>query len=344
MNPLDLVAVLLVAIGLILGFRSGALPQIGGLLGAIGGAAIFILLLPPLTDPLASIDAGMRPFVVLGALLIVVVLGESIGSTIGRRLAKGLGTGVLSAADRVLGAVVGLAQALLIIWLVGGLLAFGPIERLTEAAQTSRAIRALNAVLPAPGDFAMELGRMLDSTGLPAVFVGFEPLPQAPVDLPDDPTARRLATAALASTVKVSATACGYTSVGTGFAVSTEDVVTNAHVVAGSGRRSIKVLDPGGRLHDGVAVFFDPALDIAVIHAPGLGANPLRFATHDPSRGSIGATLGFPGVASSRSCRRRWPVRIPRPGAISTAKPPSGARSSNSMPPSTAATVAGRSC
>lgn len=295
MNPLDVVAILLIAIGAILGFRSGALPQIGGLIGAIGGAVLVIRLLPALADALGSLDPTIRPFIVLGGLLIVVALGESIGSTIGRRLAASLGTGVLSAADRVGGSIVGVAQALLIVWLVGGLLALGPVLRLTEAAQTSRAVRALNAVLPPPGDFALELGRLLDDTGLPAVFVGFEPLPQEAVDLPDDPTARKLAMAAIASTVKVAATACGYTSAGTGFAVAGNYVVTNAHVVAGASKRAVQVRDSGGRPHDAVTVLFDPSLDVAVLHVPGLDAKALKFAVRDPGRGTVGATLGYPG-------------------------------------------------
>ena len=139
----------------------------------------------------------------------------------------------------------GVAQALLIVWLVGGLLAVGPIPRLTEAAQTSRAIRALNVVLPPPADFAVELGRLLDATGLPAVFVGFEPHPGRRRST--GPTTRRpraIAKAALASTVKVSAAACGYTSSGTGFAVAAR---LRGHQRARRGRRrpraSIRVDD-----------------------------------------------------------------------------------------------------
>ena len=295
MNPLDLVAILLVVVGALLGFRSGALPQIGGLVGAIGGAAIVILGLPYLADQLDRIEPSFRPFLVLAGLLIAVALGESVGSTIGRRVATGLGTGVLGAADRIFGSFVGVAQAILIVWLVGGLVAFGPVPRLTEAAQTSRAIRVLNALLPAPSEFAVELGRLLDSTGLPAVFVGFEPIPAPPIDRPDDPTARRLAQGAVASTVKVSAAACGYESVGTGFAVRRNYVVTNAHVVAGADRRAVRVATSDDRLLDASVVLFDPAFDIAVIHVPSLGAPGLRFASVDPARGAIGATLGYPG-------------------------------------------------
>lgn len=295
MNLLDLMALVLIVLGAVFGFRSGALPQLGGLLGAIAGAAVAVLSLPYLADPLDHVDAFLRPFLVLAWLLMAVAIGESVGSAIGVRIARAAGTGVLGAADRIGGAIVGVGQAVLIVWLVGGLLALGPVPRLTEAAQTSRAVRALNAVLPPPSDFAVELGKLLDATGLPAVFVGFEPLPQPPVDKPDDPTARRIAQVAIASTVKVSAATCGYTSVGTGFAVARGYVVTNAHVVAGAGRRAIRVATFDGQLLDAIPVAFDPGLDIALLRVDALTVPSLVFTASDPSRGAEGATLGFPG-------------------------------------------------
>jgi S1-C subfamily serine protease len=34
---------------------------------------------------------------------------------------------------------------------------------------------------------------------------------------------------------------------------------------------------------------------VALLRAPDLGARPLRFARSDPSRGTVGAALGYPG-------------------------------------------------
>ena len=133
MNPLDAVAILLVVVGALLGFRSGALPQIGGLIGAIGGAALAILALPFLADQLGEIDPALRPFVVLAGLLIAVALGESIGSTIGRRVATRPRRPACSARRTgSFGSFVGVGQAILIVWLVGGLLALGPVPRLSR--------------------------------------------------------------------------------------------------------------------------------------------------------------------------------------------------------------------
>jgi S1-C subfamily serine protease len=296
-NPLDLVAIVLVVLAVLLGFRSGALPQVGGLLGAIGGGAIVVLSLPLFVEPLDNVPPGLRPYVVLTGLVLAVGIGESLGSTIGRAIARALGGGVLGAADRVAGGFTGAAQALLIVWLAGGLLAIGPIPRLTEAAQTSTAIRTLNDALPPPDEIATELGSLLDASGLPEVFVGLEPLPQPPVAPPTDATARAIAELAEASTVRVSAATCGFESSGSGVVVATGYVVTNAHVVAGSRSRGVRVTGIAGQV-DASVVLFDPALDVAVLRARDLRAVPLRFAATDPDRGTVGAALGYPGGGS----------------------------------------------
>lgn len=297
MNPLDLVAIVLVVLAVLLGFRSGALPQVGGLLGAVGGGALAVLALPLLVEPLDNVSIGIRPFVVLAGLLAAVGIGESIGSAIGRWIARSLGSGVLGAADRVAGGFTGAAQALLIVWLAGGLLAIGPVPRLTEAAQTSTAIRTLNAALPPPIEIAAELGTLLDGSGLPEVFVGLEPLPRPPVDPPTDGTARAIGAAAEAGTVRISAATCGFESSGSGVVFANGYVVTNAHVVAGSRQRGVRVTGVGGQVDAGV-ILFDPALDVAVLYAPDLRAVPLRFASTDPTRGAVGAAIGYPGGGS----------------------------------------------
>lgn len=297
MNPLDLVAIVLVVLAVLLGFRSGALPQVGGLLGAIGGGAIVVLSLPLLVEPLDNVPTDLRPYAVLTGLLLAVGVGESLGSTIGRMVARTLGGGVLGAADRVAGGFTGAAQALLIVWLAGGLLAIGPVPRLTEAAQTSTAIRTLNAALPPPEEIATELGSLLDASGLPEVFVGLEPLPQPPVDSPTDATARAIAELAETSTVRISAATCDFESSGSGVVVASGYVVTNAHVVAGARSRGVRVTGIAGQV-DASVVLFDPELDVAVLLAPDLQAVPLRFATEDPTRGAVGAALGYPGGGS----------------------------------------------
>jgi S1-C subfamily serine protease len=293
-NTLDLVAIGLVVVAILLGFRSGAFPQLGGLLGAIGGGALVVLALPALGDPLSELDPVVRPFVVLAGLIGAVALGEAIGSHVGRAIARSLGTGVLGAADRVFGGFVGAAQAVLIIWLVGGLAAVGPVPRLSEAAQTSTAIRSLNALLPPATEIAAELGDVIGTSGLPEVFLGFEPLPRPPITRPSDAEARRVGAQAEGATVRVEALTCGLESTGSGAIIADGYVVTNAHVVAGS-RADAQVVTADGDRADATVVLFDPSLDVAVLHARKLGGDVLRFASSDPKRGATGASLGYPG-------------------------------------------------
>ena len=92
-NPLDLVAIVLVVLAVLLGFRSGALPQVGGLLGAIGGGAIVVLSLPLLVEPLTTSRPACGRMSCSTGLLLAVGIGESLGSTIGRAIARALGRG-----------------------------------------------------------------------------------------------------------------------------------------------------------------------------------------------------------------------------------------------------------
>jgi S1-C subfamily serine protease len=294
MNPLDLIAILLVIVALVLGARSGAIPQVGGLLGAVAGGALAVSLLPFLANPLAEVDPTVRPWLVLGGLIGAVALGESTGAAAGRWALRGLGTGLLSRADRLAGATLGAIQALWIVWLTGGLLAQGPLPRFAEAAGTSTVVRTLSTILPPPTEFAVELRTWLDASGLPDVFVGFEPLPAPPVQRPGDAAAEAMAAGSVASTLKVAAATCGLSSLGTGFVVRSDYVLTNAHVIAGANSRGIRVATADGRLLDAVPVLFDPQLDVALLHVENLQLRALPLAVTDPGRGSVGATLGYP--------------------------------------------------
>ena len=124
MDLLDLAALALLVAGLIVGFRSGAFPQLGGLLGALVGAGAALMAASTFRTEILSLDAPTRALLVIGGLVLAIVVGEVTGSTLGRAASAALGTGILSTIDRAVGGVVGLAQAVLVIWFVGSLLAW----------------------------------------------------------------------------------------------------------------------------------------------------------------------------------------------------------------------------
>jgi S1-C subfamily serine protease len=294
-NLVDVVIIGVFVFALVAGLASGAFPQLGGLAGAVGGGALAILVLLPIAqDWLQTLDPPIRAVVVLVAIVGIVGLGEALGSGLGARIRERLiGHGFLGNLDRVAGGLLGLAQGVLVVWLVGGVLAAGPVPQLAAAVQRSAIVRGLARILPPPTQIVGELGKWLDASGLPDVFIGFEPFPGPPVDPPSDAQAAAIAARAVASTVLIRADACGYVLSGTGFVVKAGYIVTNAHVVAGS--VSISISRENELPVRASAVLFDPELDVALLYVPGLSAPALSLADHLPSHGALGAALGHPG-------------------------------------------------
>jgi S1-C subfamily serine protease len=217
----------------------------------------------------------------------------------------------MSSVDRGIGGLLGAAQAILIIWLVGGLLAAGPFPTLAREALHSTSVQAIATVLPPPTEVVDEVASALDDSGLPDVFVGLEPIPLPTVDLPTEAMSRSIARAAAAGTARIVARACSSQVTGTGVLVAREYLVTNAHVVAGASTIRASL---GGDVLDATPVLFDPVLDVAVLHVPRLDGRLLRFAASDPARGARGVALGFAGGSTM----------VVLPAAVSGAYPATG--------------------
>ena len=292
MNPLDLLAIAMVVLAIVLGVRSGALPQLIGLLGAAVAALTGLAVLPAAAPILDSLPAPIRAVIVLSTLLGLVGIGEALGASFGRAASRALGGGFLSALDRVGGALVGAAQAVLILWLAGGVIASGPFPSLGPLAQRSVALRAIDSVLPPPTEIVLELGQLLDDTGLPNVFIGLEQLPAPAIDLPSDALARQIGQRAAPSVLRVVADGCEQRSSGSSFVVAPNYLVTNAHVVTGA--KSVLVQTSGDSFRATV-VLLDLDLDVALLHTDGLRAPPLTFTTTEPRRGALAAAIGYPG-------------------------------------------------
>lgn len=292
MNPLDLVAIAIFVIAVILGARSGALPQLLGLTGAAVAALAGLALLPTVTPFLDDVPSVVRTIVVLSVLMGLIGLGEALGAMAGRAASQALGEGFLGALDRVGGAFVGAAQAVLILWLAGGVIASGPFENLSKIAQNSTALRVVDRFLPPPTEIVLELGNLLDDSGLPNVFVGLEPLPAPDIDLPSDQLARALGEAAAPSVLRVFADGCDQRASGTSFVIAPGYLVTNAHVVVGADSVLVQTREDS---YPATLVLIDLELDVALLYAEDLEAPALTFASGEPTRGALGATIGYPG-------------------------------------------------
>lgn len=226
----------------------------------------------------------------VGVFLLVTSLGASVGAVVGSRIRALLppGTG-LRHADRVAGGVLGGVGVAVLIWLMLPILAEIP-GTVSQMVRNSTIARGIDRYGPATPQALEDLRRQVAEVNFPQVFSRLGPSPTAgpppgAVALPAAVRAR-----AAASTVKVTGTACGRVLLGSGFAVATDTVVTNAHVVAGVSKPS--VTRPDGRRLPATVEVFDSKRDLAVLRVNGLGEEPLPVG--NGAEGDEGAVFGHP--------------------------------------------------
>ena len=298
-NAIDFAAVALIGLAIFLGWRSGFVVQALALVGFVGGIALMIVAAPFATDLASDLDPWMRTIVVLLALGGLVLLSQAIGSALGAVARRKIRPSMLAGVDQGLGAAFGVVRGLFMVWLIGGLIVLLPMATLAAEAKQSTILRALDARLPSPIVLAAELGRVLEAAGLPDALVGAPPPIEAPTDGPTAGEAEQIAGFARESVVRVESTACGRFMTGSGFAVTPDHFVTNAHVVAGSDQTWIS-FDGSLDRYPATVVEFDPELDVALLQVAGVDATPVELARGLPDRGEPAAALGFTGGGRQR--------------------------------------------
>lgn len=277
-----MLCVLLAAIGWRQGFVVGALSLLGFAAGAVLGTRLgTVLVSGGSKSPYAPL------FGLIGAVLVGGTLAlafEGVGYALRSRMRHG---SAWRTVDGALGAVLSTALALGLAWIAGAVMLQTPGARdLREDIQRSAILKRLNDVLPPSGPLLNALAR-------------FDPFPEingpdarvpAPArGTPRDPDVR----GAAASVVRVTGTACGLGIEGSGWVISRNVVVTNAHVVAGEDDTHVQIRGEGSRLR-ARAIAFDARNDIAILVVPELGDTPaLKLAQSAPS-GRAAAILGFP--------------------------------------------------
>jgi S1-C subfamily serine protease len=290
------VAVLAVAfIAAISGWRSGALGSLLSFVGVLLGAIAGVLLAPHLVAHIAA------PRAKLGALLFVVlaliVVGEVAGVVLGRAVRGAIRSSTIRLVDSVVGVALQLVIVLVAAWLLLTPLTQSPDQpELAATVKGSRVLAEVNAVAP-PWLRAVpkRLSALLDSSGWHTVMEPFSRTPVIPVASPDPALASNpVVLAAQPSVVKVRSLApsCQKVLEGSGFVISPDRVMTNAHVVAGSS--SIQVYASGNAL-DATVVSYDPSVDIAILAVSNLPPPPLPFAPAEAKSGSSVVVLGYPG-------------------------------------------------
>ena len=299
-NIVDVLALVVIGTAIVFGWRSGFVVQALALGGFLAGLALVVVLAPVISGLVADASALVRAGAVIVVLGALVFGGQAIGSIIGGRIKGRIGGGVVGGLDSGGGAVFGFVRGLFLVWLLGGLLGVVQVSGLSAQARQSLILRALDSRFPSPIVLAAQLGQLVESAGLPDIFVGAPPPPDSlPAGVPSPEQAETLVADARGSTVRIEATACGSFVTGTGFAINAHHVVTNAHVVAGSDEVWIS-FDGQLERHRALVVLFDPELDAALLYEPDLRLVPLALAASAAERGTQAAALGFTGGGKLR--------------------------------------------
>jgi S1-C subfamily serine protease len=291
-NFLDLLLIVAFAVAAVRGFRQGALAQIAAFGGSMGGLLVGAALAPRAAAAVIGQPGTSLALLTFALLVASFLVGQTVGVAAGIRLQAAARSAGVAGLDRTAGVAVGMLSIVLVVWLLGSVLVQGPVPMLARQVASSRIVAAIGRTLPPAPDLFSRASGYLQQQGFPQVFSGIGDRTTAPPVAPPDGAAVQAAQAAAqASTVQVAALGCGDISAGSGFVTQPGFVVTSAHVVAGG--EVLSVRDGAGTM-DAVPVLVDPALDLAVLAAPGLDAPPVAFVDVPAERDTAGATLGFP--------------------------------------------------
>jgi S1-C subfamily serine protease len=290
------IAVLSVAfIAAVSGWRSGALGSLLSFVGVILGAIAGVLLAPHLVAHISAPRAKL--FAALFLILGLVVVGEVAGVVLGRAVRGAIHSNSVRFFDSLIGVAVQLVVVLVAAWLLAT-----PLTSSSGQPNLAAAVRG-SRVLAQVNDFAPEwlktvpkrLSALLDTSGLPQVLEPFSRTPVVAVAAPDATLANNpVVESTEPSVVKIRAIApsCQKVLEGSGFVLSPDRVMTNAHVVAGANSVTVEA---SGNPYDATVVSYDPTIDIAILSVPNLPSGPLAFANTPVTSGTQAIVMGYPG-------------------------------------------------
>ncbi|GGM65579.1 serine protease [Longimycelium tulufanense] len=310
MNWIDLVVVLLALLAAISGARQGVLIALPAFVGVLGGVVLGLWLAPQVVEhfdsPITRVGFGVA------VLILLIALGETLGVWLGRSLRDRITSRKLAGVDNALGAVVQGVVVFVVAWLVALPLTNAPgLPGLVSALKRSVVLGTVDNVMPPQArQLPDDLRKLLDVSGFPAALAPFSDTPLTEVQPPDshlqgNAVVQRVRPSVLK--VRGKAPSCSRALEGTGFVISPERVMTNAHVVAGTSQVAVEV---GNGTLPAKVVLYDPAKDVAILAVPNLTARPLPWAPGEAASGQDAIVLGYPLDGPYRATPARVRDRI----------------------------------
>ncbi|WP_409462150.1 MarP family serine protease [Amycolatopsis sp. GA6-003] len=315
MNWVDVVVLLLAVMAAVSGAFQGvivALPALVGVaLGAVAGVKLAPFVISLFDSPVAKVAFAFAVVVFL------IVLGETLGVWVGRKLRQKINPDKLSGIDKTLGAILQAAAVFVVAWLVANpLTTVSAIPGLAKSINSSVVLGEVNDLMPAEAQgLPSDLRKLLDASGFPSALSPFEKAPSADTPPPDTSlNVSAVAKRVHPSVVKIrgNAPSCSRALEGSGFVVAPQRVMTNAHVVAGTEEVGIESTSGDYRAR---VVYFNPEVDVAVLAVPGLRAPVLPFAPTTAKAGDNAVVLGYPldGPYTATPARVRGRINLRGP-------------------------------
>ena len=290
LTVLDLVLILALLSYLVYGLRNGFFVTVGGIAGFAAGAVAAFFAVPLVSEFVQ--DPGWRLTAIVAAAVVLVVVGNGLGTMVGRQIRGAVRIRPLRAVDRLVGGAVNLVVSALVMSMLAFSISSLGVPFVSQQLAESKVIRFIDGMTPTPVKATMaQLRSAVIGNGIPTLIEGLEGAPAVPV--PEASTDTPALNAAAESVLKIAGTAyqCGQNQTGTGFVVSDDRVVTNAHVVAGVSEPVVEM--PDGGAMPGRVVYFDTTHDLAVLAVDGLTLAPLPLSSDLPD-GSSAAFAGYP--------------------------------------------------
>jgi S1-C subfamily serine protease len=293
---LDLILLVVVAAFAVSGYRQGFIVGILSFFGFVGGALLGAEFGPDISRALVG---GQTQQDIIAVVLLVsfAVIGQFVASSIGAAMRSTVTWHSATVLDSVGGSVVSVVSVLLIAWVVGSVLIESPFPVVDTQVNNSLVLQTLDRFMPSPAKTMFsDFRRLLASNSTYAdVFSGIGEERILAIPAPDPSVVGDHGVqAASASVVRVQGVAlsCQRSIEGSGFVISPDHILTNAHVVAGVNSHQTVTIGSGQTL-PATVVYYDPQVDVAVLYVPNLNLSPLRFAGA-ANPGDSAVVAGFP--------------------------------------------------
>lgn len=292
---LDLILIVLAAAFAVAGYRQGFIVGMLSCIGFLAGAAVGAIFSPDLARLLVHTPA-QQALVAIIVVFITAMIGQLLASLAGVAARSRVTWRPVAVVDALGGAVISVVSVLLIAWFIGSAVLDAPFPAVARQVRSSEVLRGVNQFMPpAAASMFSDFRHLLDKSPYTQVFgaLGVSGALNVPPPSPHvvhRPAVQRDRDSILK--VKGVATSCNRKLEGSGFVVSGDHVLTNAHVVAGVNTGLVVVA--GHTALRATVVRFDPRVDVAMLYVPGLTAPPLRFSTTTAGKGASAVVAGYP--------------------------------------------------